>query len=214
MIPGLLLLLTSVSQLLGECSGPRREQAGERRNRQWKDRRRVGKRTVGGDPKSFPAHSQGPTAAGQYFIDSAIASYLHISNFQGSLCCTVRRSHGNLLVTQSSSSSQNGPPSSSSAGEAPAVVHHRGVSTLDRRLQFGQQPPLLTHLVLGLPLEDAAGGFWHTVIPQYLWGLVQDPSGYQNLQSSSSLYKRALCSPSSLSWVPHPWIQPIGFVSA
>ena len=40
-------------------------------------------RTVRGDPKSFPAHSQGPAAAGQYFIDSAIASYLHISNFQG-----------------------------------------------------------------------------------------------------------------------------------
>ena len=35
--------------------------------------------------------------------------------------------------------------------------------------------PLLTHLVLGLPLEDAAGGFWHTVIPQYPWGLVQEP---------------------------------------
>ena len=42
-------------------------------------------RTVGGDPKSFLARSQGPAAAGQFFIDSAIASYLHISNFQGSL---------------------------------------------------------------------------------------------------------------------------------
>lgn len=35
----------------------------------------------------------------------------------------MRRSHGNLLVTQSSSSSQNGQPSSSSPGEATAVVH-------------------------------------------------------------------------------------------
>lgn len=115
-------------------------------------------RTVGGDPKSFPARSQGSAAAGQFFIDSAIASYLHISNFQGSLL------HSEAFPWQ--------PPGDTKqlflpewAALLPRLLEKaqqwctRAVSTLDRRLQFGQQPPLLTHLVLGLPLEDVAGGF-------------------------------------------------------
>lgn len=56
---------------------------------------------------------------------SSTLQSLHISislTFRGA-CCTVRRSHGNLLVTQSSSSSQNGQPSSSSPREGTAVVH-------------------------------------------------------------------------------------------
>lgn len=151
-------------------------------------------RAAEGDPKSFPVHGEGPAAAAQYFIDSTIASYLHISNFKESLCCTPRRSHGNLLATQNSSSSQNGQPSRPSPVEATAVVHRRGLSILDRGPQSGPlAASFLTRLVLGLTLEDVAE---HYFIRCNIWSSLgimgvgsRTPGGYQNPQSLSSYVK-------------------------
>lgn len=65
-----------------------------------------------------------------------LSQSLHISTsltLSGGLCCTTRRSYGNLLVTQYNHSSQKRLPSSLSPRKATAVVDGGAFSTLDSK---------------------------------------------------------------------------------